>query len=177
VFLVHRFDRKTSGLVLVALDSKTANRLAIQFAAKTIQKTYWAICRGHLQDSIVVEKALENDNGNFQDAETAFVPLKKTTLDICSGKYPTTRLSLIQCSPKTGRTHQIRRHLGNLRHYIINDRPHGDCKVNKAFKEQLDYNHMMLHAKEIEFDHPVTNERMTLQASFFQEFTKLLKVF
>lgn len=177
VYLVHRLDRKTSGVVLVALNSKTANLLALQFFEKTIQKTYWAIGRGHLLEDKLVTKALENENGNLQSAETSFIPLKTTEIELISGKYDKTRLSLIECSPKTGRTHQIRRHLGHLRHYIINDKPHGDCKVNKAFKEQLNYDHMMLHAKEIAFDHPISNERISIEAPFFEQFTSLLKSF
>jgi len=177
VYLVHRLDRKTAGLVLVALDSNTARLLSELFANKTIEKTYWAICRGHLLENTIVNKALENENGNLQTAETAFSPLKYAALETSTGKYPTTRLSLIECRPKTGRTHQIRRHLGNLRHYIVNDRPHGDCKVNKAFKEKLGYNHMMLHAKKIEFINPITKKPMLIEAPFFEEFNRLLKVF
>jgi tRNA pseudouridine65 synthase len=174
VFLVHRLDRKTAGAVIVAFDTLTANQLCIDFADKKVDKTYWAICRGHLKDEILVEKALENENGNFQDAETFFKPLAWTELDIITGKYQKTRLSLVECKPKTGRMHQIRRHLAHLRHYIINDKPHGDCKVNKVFKEQLNIEQMMLHAKAIVFQHPKTNQNIRIDAPFFEQFEQLL---
>ncbi len=177
IFLIHRLDRKTSGLVIIAFDSKSAQHIANQFVEKTIHKTYWAICRGFMTEPKIVEKALENENGNLQDAETHFFPLKTVELEICTGKYANTRLTFVECQPKTGRTHQIRRHLAHLRHYIINDNPHGDCKVNKVFKEQLGYAHMMLHAKKIIFLHPITNEKMTLEAPIFEDFEKLLALF
>lgn len=177
VFLVHRLDRKTSGAVIVAFDALSAQNLGNQFMEKSISKTYYAICRGLLKEEMTVTKSLENENGNMQDAETHFIPLKSTELDISTGKYPKTRISLIECQPKTGRMHQIRRHLAHLRHYIINDKPHGDCKVNKVFKDNLGYHCMMLHAKKVEFTHPKTQNRIIIEADFFEEFERLLKVF
>lgn len=177
IYLVHRLDRKTAGLVIIAFDLESAQHLGNQFAERLIQKTYWAICRGQLTENKIVTKSLENENGNLQDAETHFIPLRSTELNISTGKYPTTRLTLIECYPKTGRMHQIRRHLAHLRHYIINDKPHGDCKVNKVFKDQLLFNNMMLHAKKIHFKHPKTNVEIELEAPLFDEFQRLLSIF
>jgi tRNA pseudouridine65 synthase len=177
IFLVHRLDRKTAGLVVCAFDKETARHLADQFARKEVRKVYLAICRGHLAASITINKPLENERGNLQDAETYFEPLAYAELAICTGKYPSTRLSLVACKPRTGRMHQIRRHLAHLRHYIINDKPHGDCKVNKVFKDELSLDHMMLHASEMDLIHPKTKKNIHLKASFFEQFAQLHRFF
>lgn len=177
VFLVHRLDRKTAGALVIAFDSVTAQEISQLFIDKSISKVYWAIARGHFTEEIEVNKALENENGNMQDATTFFKPLKTTSIEVSTGKYSETRLSLIECYPKTGRMHQIRRHLAHLRHYIINDKPHGDCKVNKVFKDKLDFNHMMLHAKQIEFTHPKTKQKLRVEAPLFEEFERMLELF
>lgn len=177
VYLAHRLDRKTSGLVLVALSSNMARELGEIFTHHRIQKTYHAIVRGHLLEATTVTKPLKNENEVFQEAKTEFRPLGNAVLDFSTGKYPTTRVSLIEAKPQTGRIHQIRRHLAHLRHYIVNDKPHGDCKVNKAFKDQLGYHHMMLHAVQLEFKHPRTDEAMVVKAPYFEQFEKLAKSF
>lgn len=177
VYLAHRLDRKTSGLVLVALSSSMARALGELFMHHQIQKTYHALVRGHLLEGITVTKALKNESEVLQDAQTEFRPLKHTVLDLSTGKYPTTRMSLIEAKPKTGRIHQIRRHLAHLRHYIINDKPHGDCKVNKAFKDQLGYHHMMLHAVQLEFEHPRSGQVMVVKAPYFEQFKELVQLF
>lgn len=177
VFLVHRLDRKTSGVVLVAKNSKIAKNLSEQFVNHIPQKTYHAIVRGFITEPVVNDRDLEDDRGISQKAETKFNPLQTTCLKLISGKYSETRLTLVEAKPKTGRTHQIRKHLAQLRHYIVNDKPHGDCKLNKAFEMQLEIKHMMLHAKAIEFNHPVSGDKMTLEASYFKQFEELLRKF
>ena len=177
VFLVHRLDRKTSGVVLVAKTSEIANNLSEQFAKHITQKTYHTIVRGFMEESVTNSRELEDDRGRFQTAETVFKPLKRVNVDLVSGKYSQTRLTFVEALPKTGRMHQIRKHLAQLRHYIVNDKPHGDCKLNKAFETQMNLNHMMLHARQIEFKHPVTNERMTIEAPYFENFERLLSYF
>ena len=85
IYLVHRLDRKTAGLVIIAFDLESAQHLGNQFAERSIQKTYWAICRGQLTEDKIVTKSLENENGNLQNAETHFSPLRSTELEISTG--------------------------------------------------------------------------------------------
>jgi tRNA pseudouridine65 synthase len=69
--------------------------------------------------------------------------------------------------------HQIRKHLAHIHHPIIGDRPHGCNKQNKLFLEKWGLTEMLLHAIKIEFDHPVTNQRLSLEAPYQPEFTRI----
>jgi len=175
VFPVHRLDRKTSGVLLFALSSESAQKLQSQLENPKTQKTYLAIVRGYFPDAIEVDHPLTNDRGKTQDAFTSFQTVCRTEIDIPFGKHPTSRYSLIKAFPKTGRMHQIRKHLNHLRHPIIGDRPHGCNKQNKLFKEKWNMTTMMLHAMELEMDHPVSNEPMTIKAPLFETFKMMKK--
>lgn len=174
VFPIHRLDRKTSGILVFALSSVIARNLQTIFEHPETQKNYIAIVRGHFPDYIEVDYPLTNDRGKQQEAFTLFKCLKRSELEIPFGKHLTSRYSLIQASPKTGRMHQIRKHLNHLRHPIIGDRPHGCNKQNKLFKERWNMTTMMLHAKELQLKHPVTNEPLLLKAPYFDTFIEML---
>jgi len=173
IFTVHRLDRKTSGAVIIGKKSKVASALAEQFASRVIEKRYLAITRGYLLKEVFLDYSLKNENGNPQNAQTLFKPLKYAEIDIETAKYPTTRFTLVEAYPKTGRMHQIRRHLAHLRHYIVNDKPHGDCKLNNAFTRDLGYKTMMLHAERITFIHPISKEQLVIKAPLPKEFDYL----
>ena len=175
IFTIHRLDRKTSGAVIIGKRSEIASVLAKQFASRTIEKRYLAIVRGYLLEEVFLDYSLKNENGNEQNAQTLFKPLKYAEIDIETAKYPTTRFTLVEAYPKTGRMHQIRRHLAHLRHYIVNDKPHGDCKLNNAFTRDFGYKTMMLHAKKVTFIHPVSNEELIIKAPLPKEFDYLEK--
>ena len=113
-----------------------------------------------------------NEIGKLQDAKWLIGSLHFAAITNFKRRLPKTRISLIECHPKTGRMHQIRRHLAHLRYCIINDKPYGDYKVNKVFKEELGYTCMMLHTKREEFMHPKTDNRITIEALFFEEFER-----
>ncbi|MCW3785428.1 pseudouridine synthase [Plebeiibacterium sediminum] len=174
VFPVHRIDRKTSGLLLFGLSSEAAQKIQSHLENIETQKTYLAIVRGYFPDEIEVDHPLTNDKGKTQDAFTSFKTLKRTELDIPFGKFPTSRYSLIEAYPKTGRMHQIRKHLNHLRYPIIGDRPHGCNKQNRLFKEQWNMTTMLLHAQKIKIKHPYTNETMQLEAPLFETFSEMI---
>lgn len=176
VYPVHRLDRKTSGLLVFALNSRVAARLKTIFEDPATQKTYIAIVRGYFPDAIEVDYALTNDRGKTQDAITHFKTIQQSELPIPFGKFDTSRYTLIEAYPKTGRMHQIRKHLNHLRHPIIGDRPHGCNKQNRLFKERWNMTTMLLHVRQLAFEHPVTNERLVLKAEPFEEFKRMLTV-
>ncbi len=167
VFPVHRLDRKTSGLLLFGLSSESAQKIQRQLEDSATQKSYVAIVRGYFPNDIIVNYPLTNDRGIVQEAITSFKTLMRTELNIPMGKFSTSRYSLIEAYPKTGRMHQIRKHLNHLRHPIIGDRPHGCNKQNKLFKEKWNMTTMLLHAERLSIKHPYSNETMNLKAPFF----------
>ncbi|MCT4646525.1 MAG: pseudouridine synthase [Carboxylicivirga sp.] len=176
VYPVHRLDRKTSGILVFALNSRVAAKLKTCFEDVATQKTYVAIVRGFFPEEIEVDYALTNDRGKTQEAFTAFKTIKSSELPIPFGKFETSRYSLIEAYPKTGRMHQIRKHLNHLRHPIIGDRPHGCNKQNKLFKERWNMTTMLLHAQKLEFVHPVTKEALQLEAKPFSVFMEMKKM-
>jgi tRNA pseudouridine65 synthase len=85
------------------------------------------------------------------------------------GKFNTVRYSLIKLEPSTGRRHQIRRHLAHLRHPIIGDINYGDNKQNPFFGDYFGFKRLMLIAKNLDFVHPITNEKVALEVKFDQQ--------
>lgn len=176
VFPCHRLDRKTSGVLLFALNTDVQKLVNDQFMNNETSKTYWAIVRGFTPDNGTIDYALTNDKGKTQEALTHFTCLKQTEIPIASGKFPTSRYSLLKIQPVTGRMHQIRKHLAHIFHPIIGDRPHGCNKQNKLFLEHWNMNTMLLHSMELSFQHPVTKENLILTANLPAEFTRMQEV-
>ena len=170
----HRIDRKTGGVLLFALSKEADQIVKKQFETQSCEKIYWALVRGFLPDEGMTDRPLENDKGVLKDALTYFRCLEKVELDIEVSRYPKSRYSLAEVTPKTGRTHQIRRHFAQLRHYLIGDKTHGECKHNKMFEEKFGLNTMLLHAKSLTFEHPFSQERITIEAPLQVEFLDIL---
>ena len=176
VYPAHRLDRKTSGVMLFTLAEKVSSMLQKQFMERNVSKNYLAIVRGYTETHEVIDYPLTNYSGKVQEAITEYSRVASSELDLPYGKHETSRYSLISLRPKTGRTHQIRKHMNHIRHPIIGDRPHGCNKQNKLFKNRWEVNTMMLHASEIEFSHPITNKKMLLKADLPNEFKRTLKI-
>lgn len=179
VYPAHRLDRKTSGVLLFALDKTTNQSLTQQFTDKTITKKYWAIVRGFAPDELTIDYALRKDNGVLQDAVTKIKTVQRTEIDLPFGKHSTSRYSLVEAEPITGRMHQIRKHMAHILYPIIGDRPHGCNKQNKLWLEKFGMKTMLLHARSLTFTHPKSLEEITLSAQpseIFKEVTRLLNI-
>ena len=172
----HRLDRKTSGVLIFALSELANSKMQQLFATNQVDKTYQAVVRGYTPTSETINYPLTNDNGKTQEAITKFKTIKTTEINVPLGKFTTSRYSLVEIKPETGRFHQIRKHFAHLRHPIIGDRPHGCNKQNKLFKEKWNMNTMLLHANEIAFNHPITNEPLIITAAFQDEFKRTLNL-
>jgi tRNA pseudouridine65 synthase len=153
LYPVHRLDVATSGVLLFALDSKTAGRICGEFQKNQVEKTYWAVVRGHLPEEGKIELPLESDSSHeLLSCLTEFRTLKKIELPHPVGKkYQTARYSWLEVRPKTGRFHQIRRHMNRISHPIIGDCDHGDSHHNRFFREQLKISGLCLAARELRF--------------------------
>lgn len=176
VYPIHRLDRKTSGVLIFGLEKETTALFQKAIIAKEVNKRYIAIVRGFFLDTLELDYPLTNDKGKTQEAETHFNLLEKIEINVPLGKHPTSRYSLIEAFPKTGRMHQIRKHCNHLRHPIIGDRPHGCNKQNKLFKEKWEMMTMMLHAISLEFIHPITSEKIRIQAEISPEMQRMIEV-
>lgn len=180
VFPVHRLDRPTSGVLLFAKSSEVANALCEQFASHTIEKQYLALVRGNMHESGILDYALKveldelgdknaDPNKAAQEAVTAYEPLLNTEIPYPSGRYSTSRFALVRLSPKTGRKHQLRRHMAHLRHPIVGDTTHGDGKQNAFFREHFGINRLWLIAKKLTFTHPITQTPLSIETELESE--------
>ncbi len=171
---VHRLDRKTSGILLFAFDKESEIAMHQQFMNAETDKKYLAILRGFTPDQMEIDYPLAKENGTMQEALTSFRTLQIAEVAVAFGKHPTSRYSLVEATPKTGRMHQLRRHFSHILHPIIGDRTHGCNKQNKFFKEQWDMTTMLLHASELTFFHPATKEKIHLKAGLHDEFKRVM---
>lgn len=174
VWPVHRLDRKTSGLLLFALNKETDRLMQQQFMENKVQKKYLAVLRGHSPDELLIDYPLKKENGTLQDAITYFKTIARTEIPLAIGKHPTSRYALVEAQPQTGRMHQLRRHFAHIFHPIIGDRPHGCNKQNKFFKEHFQMESMLLHASYLHFKHPISQEDIHLKANLQPEFIRTL---
>lgn len=176
VYPAHRLDRKTAGCLVFSLSKEASREISALFAHHNITKTYWAIARGYTESSGQVDYPLLSENGVMQEAVTDYKTLAHAEIPYPLGKHATSRYSLVELYPTTGRMHQIRRHLNHLRHPIIGDRPHGCSKQNRFWKQEFGITSMFLHARSISFVHPFTKEALTVSAPLFEVFSKALDI-
>jgi tRNA pseudouridine65 synthase len=176
VFPAHRLDRKTGGVLLFALSKDAEKMMQQQFQENLVDKKYLAIVRGHTPDEEEIDYPLRKENGTLQEAFTKYKTLARAELDVPLGSHPTSRYSLIEANPQTGRMHQLRKHFAHIFHPIIGDRTHGCNKQNKLFKEKWEIETMLLHASEISFFHPVTKLPVHIKAPLHDEFLRVMSV-
>lgn len=170
----HRLDRKTGGVLLFAFDKETEIAMQKQFQEGLVDKNYLAIVRGYTPPEMEIDYALAKENGTLQEAKTSFVTLQQAEIPLAIGKHPTSRYSLVKANPKTGRMHQLRKHFAHIFHPIIGDRPHGCNKQNRYFKEELQMNTMLLHALNLNFEHPITKQAVSINADVQAEFKRMM---
>ena len=168
--ILHRIDKDTSGLLLVAKSDAAHNSLAAQIKEHSLTRKYKALVHGNLKS----------------DAGTVNAPLgrhpsdrKKMAIARIGGKEAVThwkvlarlgRYTLVECTLETGRTHQIRVHMASLGHPVAGDKTYGVKKEEFALAGQL------LHAYKVGFVHPATNEYMEFESELPTYFAKILKI-
>lgn len=183
VFPLHRLDRPTSGVLLFALSSDVARLMGERQGSW--QKTYVAVVRGYVRQALVLDYPLYEQHDDIADkfatankdaqaARTALWPLSQCELPYPVGRYACARYSLLALQPLTGRKHQLRRHCAHLLHPIVGDTTHGDGKHNQLFRQQLDCHRLLLHAAQLQFIHPRTDESVQIHASLPTDFSETL---
>lgn len=174
VYPAHRLDRKTSGVLLFAKSKRVNSQVQQLFRERKVQKGYTALVRGFLPGSGKIDYPLK-EGIKVREAFTLYQLIQKFEIPLPSGKFSTSRYSLIELTPVTGRQHQLRRHLAHIFHPIIGDRPHGCNKQNKLWKEQFDMTTMMLHATALQFNFPASHP-IHITAPWSKEFQRVLEI-
>jgi tRNA pseudouridine65 synthase len=143
LYPVHRLDRGTSGALVLALDPATAHSLQERFAAGEVRKRYLALVRGIPPEEGVIDSPVPRSPGGPRvPAVTEFRRL---------GTFE--RYALLEVVPRTGRLHQIRRHLKHISHPLIGDVRYGKGEHNRLFRERFGLHRLALHALELGFPH------------------------
>ena len=175
VYPVHRLDKPTSGLLLFGLHSEAASKMQQQFRERRVSKTYHAIVRGYVGDSGHIdyplsdkrdkaEKRHADDLREPQPAQTDYRCVERVELPIALGRYATSRYSLVELKPLTGRKHQLRRHMKQQAHHIVGDTRYGDGKHNQLFRDQFGIQRLLLFATTLAFEHPYSGQHLITSA-------------
>ncbi|HVK73601.1 MAG TPA: pseudouridine synthase [Kofleriaceae bacterium] len=144
VWLVHRLDRGASGAVLFALDAEAAAGANAAFAAGTVDKRYLAITRGHPPEHAVIDHAIPREPGGERVPAVTEIWRRDTF-----GRY-----ALVEAHPRTGRLHQIRRHLKHISCPLIGDVRYGKGEHNRIFRTHHGLHRLALHAIHLGLAHP-----------------------
>lgn len=179
VYPVHRLDAGTSGVLLFALSSETAAKLSKQFQERDVRKTYHAVVRGWTPEDGRIDLPLESDSSDeLADCLTIYRRLATAELDAAVGtKHPTARYSLLELEPRTGRYHQLRRHLNRISHPIIGDSEHGDSRHNRFFRETLGLPGLCLRATELRFRDPSSGAEKVVTDVETEQWSRIARLF
>ena len=169
--IVHRLDKDTSGVLIVAKTPTTFAALQKQFKDRLVQKEYVAIVHGNITDALIEIDAplIRNPLNRLKyaigkEGKPAFTKIvKETSIEIESNNF-----CFVTVFPKTGRTHQIRVHLAAIKHPIVGDKIYATRKQLELAAKYFD--RMMLHAKKLVIFHPLTAQRMEFTAEVPKEF-------
>lgn len=178
LYPVHRLDRKTSGIILLAKQKEFVAQFQVLFNQNEIHKTYYAIVRGFSPATGKIDTPVKNDDtGVYKDALTNYTTSQNIELDIPVTPYEKSRYSLIKLVPETGRMHQLRKHMNKINHPIVGDYKYGDRFHNRMFETEFNCNYLFLHAYKIAFTHPLTHQKMCLTAEFPLDWLLIFNVF
>lgn len=174
--IVHRLDRDTSGVMIVAKQPDALRALQEQFRARTIEKVYLALVLGVTDwKDYLIRAAVERGEGTQRKAQYFRPPgtQSKPAETVVATLESFSRASLVEARPRTGRTHQIRVHLALVGHPILGD-PWYETKSSRQLTKDLATPRLMLHAQSLTFTHPETGERLHLTAPTPTDFTSIL---
>ncbi|MGH8158954.1 MAG: pseudouridine synthase [Rhodanobacter sp.] len=180
VYLAHRLDRATSGVLLIARSSEIAAALGEQFMGRHVRKQYLAVVRGWPEpEEGLIDYALpgSRETGPRREARTHYRRLATVEVAIALGRYPQQRYALVQAEPESGRFRQIRKHLAHIHHPIIGDCQHGRGDHNRLYKQYFGCHRMLLHAWRLRFAHPLDGRPLQIEAPLDHEYANLLARF
>jgi 23S rRNA pseudouridine1911/1915/1917 synthase len=183
--IVHRIDKETSGLLVVAKNNNAHANLGQQFSDHTIKRTYHALCWGVLRPlNGKIETLIGRSKKNRQLMSVTEISGKKAVTNYSTLKVfeikDIPKISLLECNLETGRTHQIRVHMAYKGCSLLGDQQYGKKnmrfkKINEDFENKLKIlNRQALHAKSLGFVHPKTKKFLSFDSKLPQDFKKIL---
>ncbi|MBF0105338.1 MAG: RluA family pseudouridine synthase [Deltaproteobacteria bacterium] len=180
--IVHRLDKGTSGVLVVAKNDQAHQNLSDQFKNKTVQKIYHALCLGEVQKT---QQTLVHLMKRSEQNRKRFVVNQKKGKEAITGVrviQKNKRVTYVEVQPKTGRTHQIRVHLSYIGHPILGDEVYGGTKKLHLFDEAEQkfirgLGRPLLHAKQLTLKHPASGKEMTFEAEMPLDFNEALRMF
>jgi len=185
VYPVHRLDRPTSGVLLFALNPEIASILTTSFSCGAVTKRYLAVVRGITPEEGTIDHPLLEEQDKHdpyrqedkepQSAVTVYRRLEETELPFPVGRYPSSRYSLVEVTPRTGRRHQIRRHFKHIFHPLVGDVNYGEGRHNRFFREEFNCSRLLLHASSLTINHPVYDRPLTFNAPLDSAFSCVIE--
>lgn len=181
VGIVHRLDKDTSGLIVIAKSEQIHEKLSEQFRERLVFKRYLALVHGEFDvantGTIDAPIAREKHNRTKMSVRAH----GRNALSIWTVKQRFEKFTLLEVEIKTGRTHQIRVHLSHINHPVVGDETYNNGRdktvanpqIRKAIKE---FNRFFLHAEKLSFTHPETNEKMSFRSPLTPELTNFLEL-
>ena len=163
VHTLHRLDRATSGVLLFALSKEIAADLRSQFAERRMFKRYLGLVRGRFEAQVELDHPVRKKEKGSERVE-AVTTFRCVQVFGPFEELANRHFSLIEALPKTGRLHQIRRHLKHLSHPLVGDVNYGKGDINRFFRERFGLNRLALHAAELGFVHPVSGQALSITA-------------
>ncbi|KKQ65810.1 MAG: Pseudouridine synthase [Candidatus Daviesbacteria bacterium GW2011_GWA2_38_24] len=192
--IVHRLDKDTSGLLLVAKKQEVLEALQAQFKERTVKKEYLALVHGLILEDGTIDKPIGRNPGDREkfvvledgkEAVTEYQPISNFKFQISNfkdlNKIQTRKLersnygqfTLVRCFPKTGRTHQIRVHLKYIGHPIVGDEKYAGRKTSRLDHRLV--GRQFLHAAKLEFSHPGLKKRMSFESPLPEDLNMALE--
>ncbi|MDO8686749.1 MAG: RluA family pseudouridine synthase [Candidatus Berkelbacteria bacterium] len=179
--VVHRLDKDTSGLIIVAKNPEVLAKLQELFQSREVQKTYTALVYGKLDgDGIIDAPITRGDAGLQKVLDTTYSFSKENIRPAITGyraikhlRYHDNDITLVEAMPKTGRMHQIRVHLKHLGFPIIGD-PLYNTKPSRAISKELDIERQFLHSSKLEFTHPIAGDVIKLESPLPEELKDII---
>lgn len=179
LYPVHRLDRPVSGILILARNTESASKLGADFRTRgCIDKSYLCIVRGWLLGSGSFDRPLSQvPNKPLREAQTCYRVLATGEAPWSDGIFPTSRYALLECTIKTGRFHQIRRHLAGSGHPIIGDVAHGDNPRNRIWLRETGIDSLLLRSHRLCLTHPRSGRQMAFRTPPSSRFVTAAKFF
>ncbi|HYD19079.1 MAG TPA: RluA family pseudouridine synthase [Patescibacteria group bacterium] len=184
--IVHRLDKETSGLLVVAKNDAAHKGLSAQLESRKLKRVYNALCWGNVTPtSGRIETQIGRSRANRQKMGVMEEGGKDAVTDYRLLQPYGLVASLVECRLQTGRTHQIRVHMAHINHWIIGDPVYGKGSIPRFLKNHKvpektaqalqEFPRQALHAAEIQFNHPLTNDKLSFKAGLPDDMQRLIK--